>query len=86
MICLVRPRFNTGYIKDSIFCLSIAVISILISTTAATASNRRAARFIRIPPSDCYDEKCYANLTDVYNSPLVECSFLYVRLFTNAAK
>lgn len=32
--------------------------------------------FIPVSDSECYNEKCFTNLTDVYNSPLVECSYL----------
>ena len=64
--------------------VAFALLTLAVSSTAAIASssNRRAARYIRIAPSDCYDEKCYANLSDVYNSPLVECSYLYASRFT----
>ena len=31
---------------------------------------------IYVMPSDCYNESCYKNITDVYNSPLVECEYL----------
>lgn len=31
---------------------------------------------IEIKETDCYDENCYTTISDVYNSPLVECSYL----------
>lgn len=36
----------------------------------------RVKNFIEVLPSECFDETCYHNLTDVWNSPLVECSLL----------
>jgi hypothetical protein len=31
---------------------------------------------IEVKETSCYDEKCYNSINDVYNSPLVECSYL----------
>ncbi len=39
-------------------------------------TNFNDLKSIQIKENECFDERCYTNLTDVYNSPLVECSYL----------
>jgi hypothetical protein len=36
----------------------------------------RAIHYIEIADSNCFNETCYSNMTDIYNSPLVECALL----------
>ena len=38
----------------------------------------KASHFIEIADSNCFNETCYSNMSDIYNSPLVECALLLV--------
>jgi hypothetical protein len=38
----------------------------------------RASHYIEVAESNCFNETCYSNMSDIFNSPLVQCDLLYV--------